>query len=153
MNNLAEVIFCIEKILIPHTECIAWEDFSDRGNPCYNPYDFKNKQEEMEAAFTEMLVALAMPKYSYNHIALSQRVAYLLGNKWVSYDWLKKAVGRVLFGTNYRELAQMTALSCVIREKMRKKGFNSDYFDLRTLLTRNNKKHLSHDRCFYYVDF
>lgn len=122
MTNLSEVKVCIESILIPHSDSIAWEDFTDKGNACYKPYDFKNKQEEMETACTEMLVTLAMPKHSDNHVALSKRVASLLGNNWISYDWLKKAVGRVLSGTTYDELVQMTAFSCAIRNQMKQKG-------------------------------
>lgn len=122
MNSVFEANMCITDLLIPHAECFAWNDFGDRGNPCYKPYDFANPQEAFDAAVSEMVVTLAMPKGSPEHIQLGSKIADLLDCQYVTYDWLKKIVGRLLSGTNYNELKEMTALSIAVRRGMKQKG-------------------------------
>jgi len=122
MNSVSEAKRCITNLLIPHAECFAWNDFGNRGNPCYKPYDFSNPQEAFDVAASEMVVTLAMPKGSPEHIQLGSRIADLLDCQYVTYDWLKKIVGRLLSGTNYQDLKEMTMLSMAVKKGMAQKG-------------------------------
>lgn len=122
MQNVQEVNACIQDILIPYAANFAWEDFSDKGNACYNPFVFSSEQEEIDLAMTRAVVQLAMPYGSQAHHILGQEVANLLGTKWVTYDWLAKAVSRLLSGVTYQELKKMALLSEMVKKKMKEKG-------------------------------
>lgn len=122
MQNVQEVNACIQDILIPYAANFAWEDFSDKGNACYNPFVFNSEQEEIDLAMTRAAVQLAMPYGSQAHHILGQEVANLLGTKWVTYDWLAKAVSRLLSGVTYQELKKMALLSEMVKKKMKEKG-------------------------------
>lgn len=125
MNSLSETKRAITEVLIPYADCFAWKDFGDRGNPCYDPYKLADSQEAYNSAVSEMYVALAMPKGSPEHIQLGSRIASLLDCKYVTYDWLRKVVGRALSSTDYNELKEMTALSIAVRRGMKQKGLTT----------------------------
>lgn len=84
------------QMIIPYCDCLAWEDFSDRGNPCYNPLLFENETDIKEDALWHAAVKAAMPHGSDMHSVLASKVATVLNNKWVTYDWLIKALSRVI---------------------------------------------------------
>lgn len=122
MNNITEVKRCIAHILLYYPDCFDWTAFSDKGTPCYFPDRFSDVKEAYEEATTRAAVLVAMPKGSRSHILLGSKIAELLCCKYVTYDWLVKAVGRLLSGTNYEELKEMTILSTVLRDEMKQKG-------------------------------
>ncbi|MEF9961135.1 MAG: hypothetical protein RR755_00655 [Erysipelotrichaceae bacterium] len=124
MKETFDVNRCIQDVLIPYAECIAWGDFSDKGNPCYDPYVFDSPADEEDAALTYAAVLITMAKGSDEHIILAKKVARILGNQYVTYDWLAKAVGRVLSGSTYTydELLSMSLLSKKVRDGMKAKG-------------------------------
>ncbi len=122
MKSRAEVRAAIRCILIPYSDCIAWEDFGDAGNPCYDPYTFSSPSEANEAAITIAAVMLEIPKYSQIHNDLAHRVANELENKWVTYDWLIKAVARILTGATFDQLLSMAMLSRKVKDGMKAKG-------------------------------
>lgn len=122
MQNVQEVNACIQDILIPYASNFAWQDFSDKGNICYNSFVFDSKEEEIDLAMTRAAVQLAMPYGSQAHHILGQKVASLLDTKWVTYDWLAKAISRLLSGGTYQELREMAALSELVRSRMKEKG-------------------------------
>ncbi len=119
MKSRAEIRACIRGVLIPYFDCIAWEDFSDAGNSCYDPYAFASKEEEEETVLTLAAVLLEMPKYSRIHAELARKVADMLGNKWVTYPWLVKAVSRIIAGATYPELLSMAMRSRKVRDGMK----------------------------------
>lgn len=119
--SISEINASIVHILVPYCDCIAWSDFSDKGNACYSPYTFATKEEEYEAAFTHAAVMLAIPKNGSTHKTLAEKIADQLGNNWITYDWLIKAVGRLLSGTSYRELYLMAILSRKVKNGMKAK--------------------------------
>lgn len=122
MKEKFDVNRCIQNVLIPYAECIAWGDFSDEGNPCYDPYVFDSLADEEDAALTRATVFITIPKGSKEHICLAKKVARILGIKYVTYDWLAKAVGRVLSGSTYDELLSMSLLSKKVKDGMKVKG-------------------------------
>ncbi len=122
MKSRAEVRKSIMNVLIPYSDCIAWSDFSDRGNPCYKPYKFDSPEEEIEAAFTRAAVMLEIPYCSEIHSILGQKVANELDNKWITYDWLTKAVARILAGTTFDALLSIAMLSRRVKDGMKAKG-------------------------------
>ena len=124
MISVKQVQICIEKLLIPYVDCIAWEEFGEKGGPCYNPNQFMNSRDASNVAFTMALVSLAMPKGGVNHDKLAKKVAEKLDLNYVWYDWLVKAVGRILSGTNYSDLEQMLLLSNKVKQGMKKKGLS-----------------------------
>ena len=65
---------------------------------------------------------LAIPKNGSTHKTLAKKIADQLGNNWITYDWLIKAVGRLLSGTSYRELYLMAILSRKVKNGMKAKG-------------------------------
>lgn len=122
MKSISEVNASIINILIPYCDCFVWSELSDKGNPCYDPYNFATKGEKYEAAFTLAAVMLAIPKNGSTHKTLAKKIADQLGNNWITYDWLIKAVGRLLSGTSYRELYLMAILSRKVKNGMKAKG-------------------------------
>lgn len=122
MFDPKETTACIRQILIPYAACFAWKDFNDSGTPCYHPFRYDSPQEATEAAFTRASVYLAMPKGSQTHRLLGQRVASVLGRRWVQYDWLVKIVGRILSGSTPDELSHMVTLASRVQEGMKKRG-------------------------------
>lgn len=112
----------IDHIVIPFADCIAWEDFGPKGNPCWKPYHYASVAEEEEAAYTLAAVELEMGKYSKRHKDLAKKVAKQTGNEYVTYPWLRDAVSRLLAGTTYDELLSMSRLSMAVKAGMQAKG-------------------------------
>lgn len=113
------------ELLERYHECIAWEDYSDRGNQCWNPYAFDTSNDREQDALWHAAVKVALAKGSATHIRLSELVAGYLENKYVTYDWLIKAVSRVLKGSSLDELREILILSEKVRAEMKAKGLNS----------------------------
>lgn len=113
------------QLLITNTDCIAWQDFSDKGSPCYNPLVFLNETEKCEDALWLAAVKVAMPHGSYEHGLLMPKVAAILNTKWVTYDWLIKACGRIFNGCDYNEFKNMITLSRTVRDGMEKEGVSN----------------------------
>lgn len=122
MRNRIDVRKTIDEVLIPYAECIAWEDFGPKGNPCYDPYDFASAAEEEEAAYTLAAVQLEMKKNSTRHTDLATEVAKQTGNKYVTYPWLRDAVSRLLAGSTYDDLLFISRQSRAVRAGMKAKG-------------------------------
>lgn len=101
--------------LTAHAGSVAWEDFGDAGNPCYDPCRFDTEKEREMDALTLAAVKVELQKGSKLHHKLAGLVAAALGNKYVSYDWLIKAVTRILNGTTIHGLHEMLVLSENIR--------------------------------------
>ena len=112
------------KLLKRYHECIAWEDYSDRGNSCWKPYRFETSEDREQDALWHAAVKVALAKGSETHIRLSELAAGDLGNKYVTYDWLIKAVARVLKGENLNELHEMLILSKKVQAEMKAKGLD-----------------------------
>lgn len=108
----------------PNTEFIAWEDYSDNGNACYDPLKFDSEDEKQIDALWLAAVRTAMPYGSDAHKLLMPEVAKILGNNWVTYDWLTKACGRVFNGCSFDELKGMVELSRTVKEGMKRKGLS-----------------------------
>ena len=124
MNDKKEVIRCLE-LLNKFPENVDWLGFSDRGNPCYNPYKVSseewNKEVDCRAA-----VMKTMPKYSTMHLSLSRRVADTLGNQYITYPWLTKTLGRIIATTeSYSDLENGIYLSIAVKRKMKEKGLET----------------------------
>ncbi|MDD6963706.1 MAG: hypothetical protein PUJ52_01395 [Firmicutes bacterium] len=107
------------QMLIRHHDCIAWEEFSDHGNPCVDPYVFDTKIERQEDALMHAAVKVALPKGSATHVRLAELVARDLNNKYVTYDWLIKTVSRVLGVTSLSELRKMIELSTTVKARLK----------------------------------
>lgn len=116
MNFLQMVALADRKIklIYQYYNCIAWEDLSDRGNPCYKPTQFSSPQARAYDALWLAAVRAAMGYGSVLHRQLSTAVAQELGVAWVTYDWLAKALGR-LCDSSYDELQEMLAKAYSIR--------------------------------------
>lgn len=125
MISVKQVQICIEKLLIPYADCVAWEEFGEKNDPCYDQNHFINSRDARNIAFTMALVRLAMPKGERNHVILAKKVAKHLGMNYVWYDWLVKAVGRILSGTNYSDLKQMLLFSNKVKQGMKEKKLSS----------------------------
>ncbi|MBW9171219.1 hypothetical protein K2F43_08370 [Clostridium estertheticum] len=114
MKDKIEVRRAIQ-LLLKHIECVAWLEFGDRGNPCYDPYNFDTEEEHIEDAYALAAVKIVMPKGSVLHQKLSESVAQEIGCKYVTYDWLIKALSRIVASSSYKELADMMKTSLQMR--------------------------------------
>jgi hypothetical protein len=124
MKNINEVNKALD-LINKHPENIAWQDFTDNGNPCYNPYSVSS-DEMNEEADSRAAVLKAMPKNSLIHLSISQAVARLLGTKWVTYDWLSKIIGRIIApAESYHEFEKVIALSVAVQQGMRERGLTT----------------------------
>ena len=86
-------------VLEGNADCFAWEDFSDRGTACYKP----TKADAMKWRDESILLGLVrtvMKKGTVIHISLADKVASVIGKKFISYDYLCKAVSRILSGVS-----------------------------------------------------
>lgn len=119
--NINEVLNTLH-LLTAYPSSVAWQELTDHGNPCYSPYMYNTLQEEISEALTIAAVRVAMPKKSKLHLSLSSLVAVELQNKWVSYDWLIKACGRLLTGNTYSELQRAISFSNDVRNRMQALG-------------------------------
>lgn len=121
--NLVETKQAI-KLIIPHTDCIAWKDFSDRGNSCTGRLDRLTNSNDIEKnAISLSNVKQAMPKYCDLHLNLSKRVASEIGANWVTYDWLVKILGRVL-EDDFEAFSHIFSLSMNVKSRMRDLGLS-----------------------------
>jgi len=119
--NLEETKKAIQ-LIIPHTDCIAWKDFSDRGNSCTGRLDRLTNSNDIEKNATSLSnVKQSMPKQSDLHFKLSPKVASEIGANWVTYDWLSKVLGRIL-EDDFITFSHMLKLSICVRAKMKEKG-------------------------------
>lgn len=110
------------QLLMKHTNCIAWTDFSDRGNSCTGRLDRLTTANEItKNAISLSNVKQAMPKYSNIHEKLSQAVASEIGIKWVSYDCLVKTIARIL-EDDFQTFYHMLSLSIFVKDRMKEKG-------------------------------
>lgn len=114
-------------ILIEFHDCIAWNDFTDKGNTCYVPQDFSsNESERKEAALVRAAVIFVVKKGGAFHLNLSKELRRDLGVCRLSYDVLVKMIARILCGTSCSELNKMVRISRLIRKKrMDEKGIKT----------------------------
>lgn len=110
------------QMLNSYHDCIAWIEYSDKGNPCYDPYDFASQADREDDALWHAAVKVAIPKGSHDHTFLADLIAKELSNQWITYDWLIKAIARVLNGATLAELKKMCELSRVVKNRMEAKG-------------------------------
>lgn len=97
--------------LIQYHSCVAWLDYGDCGNPCYDPYVFETGTEREIDALTHAAVKAELVKGSSTHHLLAELVAKDLKNEYVTYDWLIKVIARILSGTSIEQLHDMLELS------------------------------------------
>ena len=108
--------------LIKYHSCVAWLDYGDDGNPCYDPYVFDTRIEREVDALTHAAVKVELAKNSSTHHLLAELVAKDVKNEYVTYDWLIKIVARILCGTSVEQLHDMLELSNTVRKGMKEKG-------------------------------
>lgn len=65
---------------------------------------------------------LKTPKGRDIHISLAKKIANLTGNKYITYDWMIKAIAIILSGTTYNDLLSMVSLSAAVKRGMQAKG-------------------------------
>ena len=104
-------------IQCPH--CIAWLDFTDKGNLCSGRY-----QDGIDESINLGTVKLLIPKYSAIHGALSVSIANLIGADWVTYDWLIKVVSRVVSVSSLSDFTEMLNLAIAVKDGMRKRDLS-----------------------------
>lgn len=121
MTDKVEVRRALQ-LLLNQSHCVAWLDFGDRGNPCYDPYNFSTEEERLEDAYTLAVVKIVMPKKSALHQKLGRTVAQNIGCKYVTYDWLIKVLSRIVARSSYKELADMVHLSAIVKAGMKQRG-------------------------------
>lgn len=63
------------QILIRHHSCIAWEEYGDNGNPCWDPYVFETSHDREQDALWHAAVKAALAKGSATHIRLAELIA------------------------------------------------------------------------------
>lgn len=108
--------------LIKYHSCVAWLDYGDDGNPCYDPYVFDTRVEREIDALTHAAVKVELAKNSSTHHLLAELVAKDVENEYVTYDWLIKIVARILCGISVEQLHDMLELSNAVRNGMKEKG-------------------------------
>ena len=103
--------------LILYPGVYGWEEFTDRGSPCYNPYAYDDAELE-ESTETMAAVLRCMPKNSPQHIDLAHEIMRLLNVKRMSYSFLAKIVSRVLEGfSSSDEFIKLTIAAAAIQKK------------------------------------
>lgn len=98
-------------------ECVAWQDFGDKGNSCSGLYE-----DGPEEACCLGIVKEIIPKNSPIHKQLSASVAKVLRAEWVTYDWLIKIISRIVAISSLQEFRKMMALSILLKARMAKRG-------------------------------
>lgn len=116
MTDLHEIEEAIS-LLMDYPNCIAWQDFSDKGNTCCGKY-----QDGSIEAKNLGTVKLLIPKYSSIHVNLNESVSNLIGANWVTYDWLIKVVSRIVSVSSLSNFKQMLGLSILVKDGMKKRG-------------------------------
>lgn len=121
MNKVKDVKNSIE-LLKEYPKCWSWQDFGDKGNACSGPFILETEVDILEDAIRLAAVKIAMPKGTTLHQDLANSVATLLGNQWVTYDWLIKAVTRIIsFSSSYEEFMELVNLSLAVQTGMGEK--------------------------------
>lgn len=115
MMTLAETKVAL-LIIDRYPETIAWEDFSDKGNSCTGRLDVLPPSEIAKNAISYAQVKTIMVKYSRLHRTLSKSVAKEMGLKYVTYDWLTKALSRLLEDTTFASFCQMVNRSIFVKK-------------------------------------
>lgn len=110
------------QILINYHDCFGWNEFGDKGNACYNPFEYSSQAECDEEALWLAAVKSTMKKNSYTHQLLAELVAKDIGCAWVTYDWLCKSMSRIFNGQSMDALIDMCRLSKDVKTKMKEKG-------------------------------
>lgn len=113
------------QIIINYHDCLVWNEYGDKGNPCYNPLEYSSQAECDEEALWFAAVKATMKKNSYTHHLLAELVAKDLGCAWVCYDWLCKSMSRIFNGQSMDALINMCCLSKNVKRKMEEKGITS----------------------------
>jgi hypothetical protein len=121
MMNKNEVENTI-KAMVNHSDCIAWQDFGDRGNSCCGPFKLETQEEVIEDALALANVKMVMPKGTTIHLELARSVADRIGCKYVTYDWLIKIVGRIVAVSSYQDFCNVLNLSIAVQDGMRQRG-------------------------------
>lgn len=116
MTDILEIQKAIS-LLEQYPQCVAWLDFSDRGNPCCGKY-----QDDTTTAINLGVVKSLIPKYSSTHTSLNKSIVNVLGGNWVTYDWLIKVVSRVVSVSSFSDFKQMIELSIKVKNAMAKKS-------------------------------
>lgn len=103
-------------LLAPNLAYFDWESFGDRGNPCYRPYAFPDREWEVTEALTLAAVRVLIPHGSAEHAFFASGIAKELDTAWVTYDWLIKALARLLTSP-YADLKESIHAAQVYRKK------------------------------------
>ncbi len=125
MTKLSEVQKSID-LMTKKVSLFCWEDFGDKGNNCIGRWDVLSDVNEC-AVYAEQfaLVLQAMPKGGMRHLKLNKSLAMCYGSHWYSYDWLVKAVARILMGVaQSSELERVINVAELIKDEMKKKGIS-----------------------------
>lgn len=115
--NETEVIKKIH-LVISNIDCIALEDFKDKGSPCIDWFGL-SPTENKKLSETKALVEIVMPKRSAWYTTyVSKILANATGNQYVWYDWAVKTLSRIISGCTFNELNAMINLSNIVKKKM-----------------------------------
>ena len=118
LNEIRKAINLIEK----NIDLVEWEDMTNKGNPCYDPFDL-TEDERAKEILIKAAVELIISRNSDTHAFFSSKIAAILGNKWITYPWLIQALSRLLSGIDsYQELSDMINIVRTVKEAMKKRG-------------------------------
>lgn len=109
------------QLLISYCSSIGWADFGDKGNACWKPYNATQMEIE-EIEVWHGAIRSTLKKGCSTFVLLEQLVAKQLGCKYVTYDWLCKAISRILAGGSLFDLEEMLKISHLVQMKMQSKG-------------------------------
>ena len=112
------------RLLCRHHAAVAWSELGDRGNPCVDWYSFETEEDRIQDALMLAATKVALPKGSDTHIYLSQLVASDVQAHFVTYDWLVKAVSRLLGSAELPELSRNLRLCEKIKANMKSQGIS-----------------------------
>ena len=119
MMTLAETRVAL-LIIDRYPETIAWEDFGDLGNET-GRLDVLPPSQVAKNAISYAQVKTVMMKYSALHRSLSKSIAEEIGCKYVTYDWLTKALSRLLEDTTFASFCQMVNCSIFVKKRMKER--------------------------------
>lgn len=112
--EIRRVVNAIEE----HCDCIAWKDFTDK--------IYYSAQLSLglisENHMLWIIRSMIIPYGSEAHIRLCGKVSQATGNHHVTYDFLTKALSRLLCLGTAEELTEMLELSDAVKTRMREKG-------------------------------
>lgn len=125
MNISASDIKKKISLISNYLDCINWKDFGDKGSPCYNPLHFSNKNEELQENLTLGFVRTVLNRESSEYKRIASEVASELSLRWVTYDWLCKAITRLIAKPKYAELESLLLLSRNVKNGMKSRGLTT----------------------------